>query len=126
MPGEVSLEVTRVSPPQSWPLRAWTPKLQAWGCPGERHSGSRPPKGYHLGCRIPIPDGGWALRQAPPKRLFLPYRTSNRIVSGKMWRVARSWPVAGTPLRRRSSHICGLYILSGNIFQILTYFFEST
>ena len=58
MPGEVSLGVTRVSTPQSWPLRAWMPKLQAWGCPGKRHLGSRPPMGYHSGCRVPIPGGG--------------------------------------------------------------------
>jgi hypothetical protein len=75
MPGEVSLEVTRVSTPQSWALRAWTPrawtpKLQAWGCPGKRHLGSRPPHGLPFRLSRAYPRGEERPEAVAPKRFF--------------------------------------------------------
>jgi hypothetical protein len=71
MPGEVSLGVTRVSTPQSWPLRAWTPKLQAWGCPGKRHLGSQPPHGLPFRLSRAYPRWGEGPKAVAPKRFFL-------------------------------------------------------
>ena len=102
-------------------LGAWKPKLQAWGCPGERHSGPRPLPGLPFRLSHAYLPGGGA-EEVAPKLTFAPYRTSYRIASEQIRVLAHRRFVTRTGSGPESNHIYGLNIFSGNIFEILTDF----